>query len=125
MTSSRKRPQIWLPPGDLQLQLTPIIGKQAKRQLLEVKADDRGLARRLTERIVGLLDDGVIFDPYEIPDPPRIGPRYLVDLGDGYVAIYWVVRRPGHRMPLIWVEQVMSQSTAEGMLTDLAPSEEG
>ncbi len=123
MTPDRKRPRIWLPPRNLAPNLTPIIGNQARRQIDKIKADDRRLARRLTERIVGLLDEGAILDAELIPDPPHIGPRYLVDLLDGYVAVYWVVIPLGHRVPVIWVEQVIPRRTAENMFAELAPSE--
>jgi hypothetical protein len=123
MSPDRKRPRIWLPPGNLSPSLIPILGKQAKRQINEVKTEDRGLATQLTERVIGLLDDGATFDAELIPDPPHIGPRYLVDLLDGFVAVYWVVFLPGRRVPVIWVEQVMLRSEAEDMLAELAPTE--
>jgi hypothetical protein len=115
---------VWLPPSNLIPTSTPKIGKQARRQLDTIKAENRGLAKLLTEQIVGLLDEGRTFDALLIPDPPRIGPRFMVDLDKGYVAVYWVVLPIGHQVPVLWVEQVILRSSAEAKFANLAPSEE-
>jgi hypothetical protein len=124
MSFSGKRPRFWAPPGNLEPSSMPIIGGQARRQIEEVKVEDRRLAKRLTRKIVEMVDAGVLRDAKLVPDSADIGPRFLVDLLEDYVAVYWVVFPEGREIPVIWVEQVKLREQLEAELLRLAPSQE-
>lgn len=124
MSFGGKRGRFWVPPGNLGPSSTPIIGKQARRQIEEIKVEDRRLARRLTKEIVEMVDEGKLRDADLVPDPADIGPRFLVDLVEDYVAVYWVVFPDGREIPVIWVEQVKLREQLEAELVRLAPSQE-
>jgi hypothetical protein len=119
-----KRVRVWLPPTDLTPNSTPILGEQARRQIEEIDAADRRLAKRLTRAVVTMVDDGLLRDAESIDDPDGIGPRFLVDLLDGYVAAYWVVFPKGREVPVVWVEQVKLRERFEAEIARIAPSRE-
>lgn len=124
MSFGERRARLWIPPGNLGPSSTPIIGKQARRQIEKIKGEDRRLAKRLTRKIVEMVDEGMLRNAELVPDPADVGPRFLVDLLEGYVAVYWVVFPDGREIPVIWVEQVKLRAQLEAELVQLAPSQE-
>lgn len=103
-----------VPPRDLPWRwrsAQPILGPEAEADLRSIRSRDRRLARRLTEAVVGLLDWRSSEAALPIPDPPGVGPRYAVDLGDGYAGVCWPLRPPPEHArdgAVIWVERVVT-----------------
>jgi hypothetical protein len=103
----------------------PIYGPEARRDLGMLALHDQlRLAERLIKAIKKLLYSaapsrhGVL-----IPDPPGVGPRYFVDIREGYVAVYWVLEPPPHVSgagPALWIERVLTRAEVEQALRDQA-----
>jgi hypothetical protein len=104
----------------------PIVGPPAKADILKIKQGNRRLAKRLTRKVNGLLDKPLDEIEELIPDPPGIGPRYMVDLVDGYVVVYWILSPPdelrGARAAL-WVERVILRKILEEAFAARAPQD--
>lgn len=97
-----------------------ILGRPAEEDLLEIKSHDRGLARKLTAEAARLARNPLLVQiAEEVPDPPGIGPRYMVDLSNGHIAVLWVLTPPPQfsgAPPAIWVEQVTTRERLEAAL---------
>jgi hypothetical protein len=110
------------------LKRQPVVGPQAKSDLVAIKAEEGLiLAGRLGREIKNLLDLPLHAIAELIPDPPGVGPRYMVDLDAGYVAIYWIVDPPSKLSgagPALWIERVVSRAAVEAALQRHAPAEE-
>jgi hypothetical protein len=104
----------------------PIVGPPAKDDLREIKQGNRRLARRLLREVMNLLDRNPSKVAKKIPDPPAVGPRYVIDLCEGYVAVYWVLE-PGDDArgagPAMWVERVILRAELEAALVAMTSSE--
>src|SRR3954451_23326097 len=70
----------------------PIIGREAKADLLRIKEQDKWLARKLGREVAELLLNHLSKRREEVPDNPQR--RYLVNLQAGYCAVFWVVAPP-------------------------------
>ena len=90
----------------------PLFGPDAEADLQTIADDNFRRAKRLLKMIDRLLyASRPSIDAMRIPDPLGVGPRYFVELRDGYGAIYWVLEPPGHMSgagPAIWIERVIA-----------------
>lgn len=105
----------------------PIWGPEALRNLAEIKEKSRKLAAGLARDVAGLLYERPSQRAEKVPDPSGVGPRYMLDLREGYVAVFWVLPPDEvHRGagPALWVEQVRLRSDLEAALIAMAPSDE-
>lgn len=105
----------------------PIIGPDAGADLRKLREQHgRWLAKRLTSEVRGLLDRQPSRYAVRVCDPPGVGPRYWVDLGNGYVVVYWVLEPPPEARgagPVLWVERVLSWDEVREALEAMVPDE--
>lgn len=92
----------------------PDYGPDAEVDLQAIADQNFGLAKRLIRLIDKLLYEATpSTSAVLIPDPPGEGPRYFIELRDGYGAVYWVVPPPVQRSgsrPRIWIERVLAKT---------------
>jgi len=94
----------------------PVIGREADEEIAAIRSQDRRLWKELVRMINRLLDRPLSKIAEKISDPPGIGPRYLIDLKDGYVAVFWVVDPPANLSGsprAVWIERVVLRTTLE------------
>jgi hypothetical protein len=105
----------------------PIVGPDAEADIREIARHDRGLARGLMRDVMELLDSRPSMFAEPVRDPPGVGPRGMMDLRKGYVAVFWILRPPPKSPgagPALWVERVVLRSVLEHAFAELPPDSE-
>jgi hypothetical protein len=106
----------------------PIVGPDALGDLRGIREQHGRLrAWRLSHAIANLSYEPLSVTAEKIRDPPGVGPRYMCDIGFGYVAACWVLAPPPEWSgagPRIWVERVVLRAEVEAAVLALAPDDE-
>jgi hypothetical protein len=102
----------------------PIIGPEAKADLLGIKEQSKWLARKLGREVAELLLNDLSKRREEVPDNPRR--RYLVNLQYGYCAVFWVLAPPREMSgagTAVWIERVVPRSELDAAFRRITPEE--
>jgi hypothetical protein len=105
----------------------PIVGPDAIVDLRAIREEHGRLrAWQLSHAIGNLSYQPLNVTAEKIPDPPGVGPRYMCDIGFGFVAVCWVLAPPLERSgagPRIWVERVVPRAAVVAALQALVPDD--